>query len=181
MITRWRAPLLAAVGILVMCGCSSPAPVSESVQTESAPQPTQTRPARPSPAPAPTGNPIPTEPNALFPDPSGDYVYVSTGGSDKTGELDWLSDDPLTFQFSAPLSFLGVSTPCNAAGGPYVVEGHTIRLTGGPNLGLMGCGTVRAERQEWAVAFISRPFTGSIDGSVLTLINELGMIELREI
>lgn len=174
------ALILGPVALTILCGCGSPTADNKPVQLDPAPVQMPTQSPSYIPTPMATVEPVPVGPNSLFPDSSREYLYVSTRGSDSTGELDWLNDDPLAFHFSAPLSLLGVSTPCNSISGQYTIDDQVVRLLNSPAAGAMGCGSVDSERQAWAFDFISKPFIGSLDGPVLTLTNDIGTIELYE-
>lgn len=111
--------------------------------------------------------------------PFGCVVYVSTGGHDGAQEMPWLVSRPLLVRFGLPLNpdldnganlSMGVSTPCNGLNIALLGEGDTLTPTvEGPMMTLMGCAGSASAAESWAIEFISRPMTYTLEGSTLTL------------
>lgn len=172
--------LVAVALLLALGGCAAGTP--EPTPTPTAPPGVQDVPlAEWTPEPAPSDDERTRYPcdAGADPTPFGCVLYTSTGGSDGGEPMPWLTSRPLLVRFSPPMNpdydnganlAIGVATPCNGLTISLLLEGDTLTPTvAGPMRTLMGCMGAETAAESWAIDFISRPMTFTLEGGALVL------------
>lgn len=141
-------------------------------------------PAPPPDAPAPGGSAPPAEaPPAPYCEggPLDCRIYRSIGGRDFSGELGWLSEQPLEVSnvFANGTWTIGVMTPCNDLG--VEVEVRAGQLVPGRIIGTAkACPGAEAGYEEWVRELFSRAVRWERGGGSLAFSNDHGTVEFQD-
>lgn len=94
--------------------------------------------------------------------------YVSVSGTAQGMNLPWVASGGVTVQLTAVDGSLqlAVKTPCNPAGGPASISGHTLHV-GNIAVGAMGCSGEAAAQEKWVLQFLKRPIEMTSVGGLL--------------
>ncbi|POH75147.1 hypothetical protein CVS27_00605 [Arthrobacter glacialis] len=105
----------------------------------------------------------------------------SVSGSDSTGELAWLGNEPftvMTMPRDGGVSFSS-KTPCNTLMGQ--VEVSDTQFVVGSNLAMtmMACQSPQSDYEKWVVKFFSTPLDYTLNADSLILSNTVGTVTFK--
>lgn len=94
------------------------------------------------------------------------------------------ADRPLVDGSELRISFtdgqLGISAGCNSIGGPYVLDGATLRVDGGLSMTEMGCDAPLMDQDTWVADLFQGDVDVALAGFELTLTSGDTVIELTD-